>query len=202
MKNYYEILEVNEKASKEIINKIFKIHIKKSHPDLFTGEEKLKMEEKMKLLNEAYEVLSDDDKRKKYDDSLKEESSVIIDEKTSLLIQENEFLKQLVQKKDKMIEEFLNDVNTDNDTLPNNFIYAKTNYSEQTLNNPYEEDYCASSKNNTFHYKNPIIDFFYKNRIFIFKLIFSTVLAIIGLISMNNLVGSNLILDIFKQFSK
>lgn len=202
MKNYYEILEVNEKASKEIINKIFKIHIKKSHPDLFTGEEKLKMEEKMKLLNEAYEILSDEDKRKKYDDSLKEETNLIVDEKTLLLIQENEFLKQLVQKKDKMIEEFLNDVNTDTDTLPNNYSYNKINYSEQKLDNPYEEDYYASSKTNDFHYKNPIIDFFYKNRIFIFKLIFSTVLAIIGLISMNNLVGSNLILDIFKQFSK
>ena len=42
MKNYYEILEVNPKASDEIIKKIYKIKIKKNHPDLFQGEEKKK----------------------------------------------------------------------------------------------------------------------------------------------------------------
>ena len=47
MENYYEILEVNEKASIEIIKKVFKIHIKKNHPDLFTGKEKLEAEEKV-----------------------------------------------------------------------------------------------------------------------------------------------------------
>ena len=48
MKNYYEILEVNPKASEDIINKVYKIKVKKNHPDLFQGEEKKKAEEKTK----------------------------------------------------------------------------------------------------------------------------------------------------------
>ena len=34
MKNYYEILEVNEKASDEIIEKAYKVLVKRYHPDL------------------------------------------------------------------------------------------------------------------------------------------------------------------------
>ena len=67
MKNYYEILEVNPKASDEIIKKIYKIKIKKNHPDLFQGEEKKKAEEITKELTEAYNILSDTQKRKDYD---------------------------------------------------------------------------------------------------------------------------------------
>ena len=46
MKDYYEILEVSRNASKDTINKIFKIHMKACHPDLFQGEEKQKKQEK------------------------------------------------------------------------------------------------------------------------------------------------------------
>ena len=42
MKNYYDVLEVSRKASKDTINKIFKIHMKANHPDLFQGELKQK----------------------------------------------------------------------------------------------------------------------------------------------------------------
>ena len=38
MKNYYEILEVNKKASKEVIEKAYKVLVKKYHPDLYTGQ--------------------------------------------------------------------------------------------------------------------------------------------------------------------
>ena len=54
MKNYYEILEVNEHASLDTIKKVFKMQIKASHPDLYSGSEKEKMEKKVKELNEAY----------------------------------------------------------------------------------------------------------------------------------------------------
>ena len=40
MKNYYEILEVNRKASKEIIEKAYRVLAKKYHPDQFLGEKK------------------------------------------------------------------------------------------------------------------------------------------------------------------
>lgn len=71
MKNYYEILEVNENASKEVIDKVYKVLAKKYHPDLQQiSSDKKNAEEKLKEINEAYAVLSDDFKRKKYDEEL------------------------------------------------------------------------------------------------------------------------------------
>ena len=71
MKDYYEILQVNEKASIEIIEKAYKTLAKKYHPDLQTDETKRKFaEEKLKNLNEAYKVLSDDFLREQYDEEL------------------------------------------------------------------------------------------------------------------------------------
>ena len=57
MLNLYEILEVSEKASKEVIDKAYHVLAKKYHPDLQQGEAKQKAEEKMKQINAAYEIL-------------------------------------------------------------------------------------------------------------------------------------------------
>ncbi|MGN1269505.1 MAG: J domain-containing protein [Clostridia bacterium] len=71
MKTLYELLEVSETASKEIIEKAYKVLAKKYHPDLQKEEDKEKAEQKMKQINEAYDILSDDTKRAKYDEELK-----------------------------------------------------------------------------------------------------------------------------------
>ena len=69
MINYYEVLEVSEKASKEVIEKAHKALAKKYHPDL--NQDNLKeAEQKMKEINEAFEVLMDDSKRSNYDSIL------------------------------------------------------------------------------------------------------------------------------------
>lgn len=73
MKNYYEILEVNPKASKEIIEKAYKVLAKKYHPDLYTGEKKQYAERKIKEINAAYNILSDEFLREQYDYELKRE---------------------------------------------------------------------------------------------------------------------------------
>ena len=65
--NYYEILEVSTKASPEIIKKAYITLVKKYHPDLQDDSKKEEYENKLKKINEAYEVLSDETKRKKYD---------------------------------------------------------------------------------------------------------------------------------------
>lgn len=67
MLNLYEVLEVSERASKEVIEKAYRVLAKKYHPDLQKEEEKKNAEIKMKQINEAYEVLSNDEKRKNYD---------------------------------------------------------------------------------------------------------------------------------------
>lgn len=73
MLNLYEILEVSEKASKEVIEKAYHVLAKKYHPDLQQEVQKQEAEKKMKQINEAYEILSDEEKRKEYDIKLEQE---------------------------------------------------------------------------------------------------------------------------------
>lgn len=71
-KTLYELLEVSEGASIEVIEKAYKVLAKKYHPDLQqTSEGKAEAETKMKEINEAYSILSDMQKRKSYDVELK-----------------------------------------------------------------------------------------------------------------------------------
>lgn len=75
MLNYYEVLEVSEKASKEVIEKAYKALAKKYHPDL-NIDNKLEAEEKMKQINEAFDVLIDDEKRANYDSVLNKKREI------------------------------------------------------------------------------------------------------------------------------
>lgn len=83
MKTLYEILEVSENASKEVLDKAYKVLAKKYHPDLQMPENKSEAEKKMKEINEAYDILSDDAKRKEYDDKLKTEREEIKRQQTA-----------------------------------------------------------------------------------------------------------------------
>ena len=73
-KNYYDWLEISKNASPEVIDKAYKALVKKYHPDLQEGENKLKAEEIIKHINEAYAILSEETKRKQYDETIKEET--------------------------------------------------------------------------------------------------------------------------------
>lgn len=64
-KDYYAILGVSKGASADEIKKTFRKLAVKYHPDRNPGDKKA--EDKFKEISEAYEVLSDTDKRKKYD---------------------------------------------------------------------------------------------------------------------------------------
>ena len=69
-RDYYEVLGVDKSASSDDIKSAFKKMALKWHPDRWvngTDEEKKVAEEKFKEASEAYEVLSDPDKRAKYD---------------------------------------------------------------------------------------------------------------------------------------
>jgi curved DNA-binding protein len=64
-KDYYTILGVSKTASADDIKKAFRKLARQYHPDLNPGDKTA--EARFKEVNEAYEVLSDSDKRKKYD---------------------------------------------------------------------------------------------------------------------------------------
>ena len=64
-RDYYEVLGLQKSASADDIKKAYRKKAKEYHPDLHPGDKDC--EAKFKEVNEAYEVLSDPDKRAKYD---------------------------------------------------------------------------------------------------------------------------------------
>ena len=138
-KNYYEILEVDKKASNEIIEKAYKTLAKKYHPDLQSNEIQKEYEEKMKLINEAYSVLSDDYKKSTYDEQL-QNNIVSIDDYKKVL-QENAELKQEIQKL------------TGEQTQQ---TYTNRQYQEQinrAVNQAYQDAYVQDMKNRGYKIK-------------------------------------------------
>ena len=138
-KNYYEILEVDKKASNEIIEKAYKTLAKKYHPDLQSNEIQKEYEEKMKLINEAYSVLSDDYKKSTYDEQL-QNNIVSIDDYKKVL-QENAALKQEIQRL------------TGEQTQQ---TYNNMQYQEQVnraVNQAYQDAYVQDMKNRGYKIK-------------------------------------------------
>lgn len=63
---YYDLLQVNNNASIEIIKASYKAMAKKYHPDIYGDNGEMMMK-----INEAYAVLSNPDRRRQYDEMIK-----------------------------------------------------------------------------------------------------------------------------------
>src|SRR6185437_11552904 len=69
-RSYYKILGVSETATPKEIKKVYRELAMKWHPDKWVNkslEEKEKVNEKMKKINKAFEILGDEDLKKRYD---------------------------------------------------------------------------------------------------------------------------------------
>lgn len=64
MTTHYDILEVAEHASPEVIEAAWRVLVRRYHPDVNEGSE---AQEKIRLVNDAHTVLSDEQKRRTYD---------------------------------------------------------------------------------------------------------------------------------------
>ena len=64
-RDYYEVLGVDKSASQDDIKKAFRKAAKENHPDLHPDDKEA--EARFKEIQEAYEVLSDEQNRAKYD---------------------------------------------------------------------------------------------------------------------------------------
>jgi DnaJ-class molecular chaperone len=64
-KDYYKVLGVERNANKDEIKRAYRKLALKTHPDRNPGN--AKSEEQFKEINEAYQVLSDSEKRSRYD---------------------------------------------------------------------------------------------------------------------------------------
>lgn len=140
--NYYEILQVDKKASEEVIDKAFKVLAKKYHPDTQQEDKKEWAEQKFKELNNAYEVLSDMEKRSQYDATLEEELS----EMELALIQKNRQLSNLVDDlQNKLIQyEKQNTINPFFYTAyhpPVEHVYQPPQTNSPTKEEPYIETF-------------------------------------------------------------
>ena len=125
MKNYYEILEVSENASYEVIEKAYKTLAKKYHPDTWPRDKMFFAESKFKEITEAYEVLSNEKLRTEYD--LKIGLNTSLDEKYNSLYNENEKLKQEIDsmKIQNESEKYINEQQNVNRFIRPNISTAK-----------------------------------------------------------------------------
>ena len=68
--NYYKLLEIDPKADQQIVKQAYLAKIKEWHPDI-NPDRAAEAEEKTKVLNQAYHVLKDPERRKNYDRMLR-----------------------------------------------------------------------------------------------------------------------------------
>lgn len=145
MKNYYEILEVDKNASDEIIKVAYKALVKKYHPDLKEGNAKINAENKIKQINEAYDILSNPEKKYEYDQNLinkdisKEQYEIILNENMNLKRELNIYRNNIYNSYKK------------------NYKYTKENFNNNYYNTNYNND--NDSQNTAYKEQNSNINY-------------------------------------------
>ncbi|MBP3256165.1 MAG: J domain-containing protein [Clostridia bacterium] len=145
-KNFYEWLEIDRKASDYVIEKTYKLLAKKYHPDLQDNNNKKENEEIMKHINEAYETLSNPDKRKQYDIELAENDFSMED--FYELQNENQRLRNIIHELNTQIQNgSFNRSNVQNSSgFQNNTSYDFEQKINNAVNKAYYDAYVQDLK--------------------------------------------------------
>ena len=134
-KNYYEILEVDINASPEIIEKAYKTLAKKYHPDLQDDIHKKEAEETFKIINEAYQTLSDPEQRDLYDQKI--ENTIISQDKYDEMYHQNQILKNKLNDLQQHMHNNTYSQNVNHNTNINNSSINTENFYQ---NEPYKKN--------------------------------------------------------------
>lgn len=159
MKNYYDELEVSKTASKEIIGKVYKMLAKKYHPDTTEEPDKHAAEEKFKIISEAYEILSDDEKRKKYDLELEQSNPSVSYEEYINIVNQRDYLNNELNNLKNEFNKYtsnLNNINSEYNHIPYNQVnsnFGNTQSNYQNAHNNYSNT-TNNSKKKTYYYTN------------------------------------------------
>lgn len=150
-KNYYEILEVDRNASPEIIDKAYKTLAKKYHPDLQDDIHKKEAEETFKIINKAYEVLSNTEQRTLYDQKI--EDTFISQDKYDEMYQQNQVLKDKLNNLQQKIHN--KDTYSQN---PNNFNTNTNNYNsvQNNAQNYYQNTQAKQQYRRKLEYEQQV----------------------------------------------
>lgn len=147
MKNYYEILEVDINASKEMIERAFKLLAKRYHPDTKEESKKTWAEEKFKEINQAYEILSTAEKRKEYDIELNNKKNM---ELYTLSLQKEKLETRVIelelQLESIQSQEEIAGINQNINPYTNPNLYQR-NYTQQPSQNEVYYTYSTPIKN-------------------------------------------------------
>ena len=183
-KNYYEILEVDVKASKEMIDRAFKLLAKRYHPDTKPQDKKEWAEANFKKINEAYEVLSNEESRKEYDTELEYEKNSAVE----ALCAKNEHLQNLVDTLQNELSELKEYYNKHNQHSNVNSFSVRANVNNTGASYSSNMHNPSYSPNNSYvYYNNPInqdTTYYYKpttNRLKDLIAFIITALIIIGI---------------------
>ncbi len=141
-KNYYEILEVDRNASPEIIEKAYKTLAKKYHPDLQDDIHKKESEEIFKIINEAYQTLSDSEQRALYDQKI--EDTVVSQDKYDEMYQQNQVLKDKLND----LQQHMYNENTYSQNVNSVNNNANINYSSDNTQNSYQNAQAEQYRRN------------------------------------------------------
>ena len=151
MKNYYEELEVSKNASDEVINRAYKVLAKKYHPDTTTVDKQL-AEERFKKISEAYETLSNKQKREAYDKTLTPDVDI---NKYNKMLQDNRKLSQELLR----LKAELDNINSNHVNYNSTNQRTNTNYSNYS--NPYQHiNYNQNNYNTNPQYQKNSYSFF------------------------------------------